>query len=144
MILELLENEIRNLYPKNYRHLAICEDEYELHCSGTFAMLLMKSVLDIGFDIPPIVQQNLPEVTMEAVQTENTRFTKYKLPTIGYIKVITDMDHGYRIVKIKKFKEGMIVKRDFTSRQSWIIRDLDGKLMAVPNTNSHNPDTEPI
>lgn len=39
---------------------------------------------------------------------------------------------------------GDIVKKDLTSRQSWTVIEINGKLMLHPNTNSYFPDTEPI
>jgi hypothetical protein len=45
---------------------------------------------------------------------------------------------------INEIKEGDIVKRDFTSRQSWIIESIEGKLMAVPTNAKFHPSPDPI
>jgi hypothetical protein len=41
-------------------------------------------------------------------------------------------------------KDGDIIKKDLTSRQSWTMNVIDGKLMAVPNTNKFFKDATPI
>lgn len=43
-----------------------------------------------------------------------------------------------------EYKEGQIVKKSLTSKQMWVLRELEGTLMAVPITNSYFTDTEPI
>lgn len=40
-----------------------------------------------------------------------------------------------------KYKEGDILKKDLRSRQSWIVIEVDGKLMLQPLTSSKFPDT---
>lgn len=41
-------------------------------------------------------------------------------------------------------KVGDIIKKDTTSRQSWLVEEIDGKLMAVPNINKYFTDPTPV
>lgn len=43
-----------------------------------------------------------------------------------------------------EYKVGDIVKKDLTSRQSWTVVDVSGKLKLKPNTNKYFPDTEVV
>lgn len=116
MIVQLIEEEIRRKYPpaRNYSREDILNTTYTLHCSQIFASTLYKSFLDMGFQIP-VLLEDLEEATIEAVQNENVRYTKYQIPNIGCIIVYTDMEEGYRIEKIteKKMKWGTDEYKDY-------------------------------
>ena len=43
-----------------------------------------------------------------------------------------------------KYREGDILKKDITSRESWIVYKFNGELVAVPILNSHCPDGKEI
>lgn len=116
MIVQLIEEEIRRKYPptRNESREDILNTTYTLHCSQIFASTLYKSFLDMGFQIP-VLLEDLEEATIEAVQNENVRYTKYQIPNIGCIIVYTDMEEGYRIEKIteKKMKWGTDEYKDY-------------------------------
>lgn len=83
---ELIEDEILNAFPR--QRIRIEHEEYELHCSPLFAKMLQmsflgrKGVIIIG------------EVPKEA------KFTSYRLPNVGLIRVIEDREQGYEINRI--------------------------------------------
>ena len=97
-LIDLLQLEIRNLFPKLESYPT--ESIYNVYCSKAFAEGLMKSFLSIGFEIPTTLSENIPEVTVEAIQEGKVRFTKYQVPTIGYLVIHADLEQGYRIQKV--------------------------------------------
>jgi hypothetical protein len=83
---ELIEEEILNAFPR--QRVRIEHEEYELHCSPLFAKMLQMSFL--GRNGVVIIG----EVPKEA------KFTSYRLPNVGLIRVIEDRKQGYEINRI--------------------------------------------
>lgn len=84
-IIDLLRDEILTLYPRKLTPEP-ANETYTLHCSKVFSEALKKSFLSVGF----IMEAGIP---VEAT------ITKYMLPHLGTINVITDMEQGYKIEK---------------------------------------------
>ena len=91
MILELLIDEIKNIFPGDDpdKVNTLSNTTYVIHCSGIFSRAIYKAFIDMGFKIPS---------TFEDVS--KAQFIMYQVPNIGYLKIITDLAQGYKIEKL--------------------------------------------
>jgi hypothetical protein len=89
---------MHNLYPKNYNPEIYPSDVYEIHCSRIFAEAMYKDFVSRGFQIPAHLGTFAPVVDEQGNILE-PKFVSYQIPTFGILKVIIDMEQGYKIEK---------------------------------------------
>lgn len=89
-LVELLEREIRSLYPPTRNTKWPPDNKYTIHCSQVFTQCIVETFLSMGFLIPD---------NFTVQELRNATFTQFQTPYIGYFKVITDLEQGYKITK---------------------------------------------
>lgn len=90
MIIELIQEEIHQNFPKKDNFDLSVIDKYIIHCSPIFSKKLYECFLEKGF----LISVNDYNVI------EKPKFVKYQIPYIGILEVIDDLYQGYTIEKI--------------------------------------------